>query len=373
MPPPLAIRKMPSQYRDKLMARLAWDLAERLKFGLALGLVGYDLLDTRLLDEPNLAGGIIGWAAREQYFKREGCWVTEPTRPAWSYFLQEKDRPPPTYVSWTSELRQRKPELHEFLVDLNRKVLEAVLTEWPVLTLEGGSGRALEVNGLFCGRNTMLDQGAPFYLRNTDFGWYSEFARHVIDRFSIKSMARWLYLRDQTNNLLAADMSDNFRKMDSCYVTLFRKKSDDFVDKFPEDYGTRSRDVELQKICGARETCRSQDEFVLDWFCEKGLRWNPYTKWLHQLVQLRDKSLAEIDWDEVQAKAREYVPRSEEENDELRLAQLDWCLSRPNPVRYPYRSRFRPKNRAEGEAALQRWWKRAEQEAAARAGHPVNR
>ncbi len=214
----------------------------------------------------------------------------------------------------------------------------------------------IDPQSVVSGRNFLLDQGPPYYLRNTDPVWWADFTGRVMNRLANEAIARWCSVRDRANNLLLSDRTGDLRKWDYHAASLFLECIAG-SNRTAEVYGLQTEDAEPRKINGARETCRHQDDHVLCWFEKMGLRVNPYARWLHRLVEVRSQSTAFVDWEGVKAKADRFVPDNVLESDDLRQAQLCWCLSRLNPDQYPYRPRFSSAiDQEKGEQLLRSWW-----------------
>jgi hypothetical protein len=113
-------------------------------------------------------------------------------------------------------------------------------------------------------------------------------------------------------------------------------------------------------IKAIRNRLRKADEAGLEWFQRKGRVSNFYTDWLAQI----DPATAEHDWgkgteiDEnwLKEMRRSYLVGPHCDDEEMRLNELAWCLSRQG--RYPYEFRIigLRHNLEDWRGHFDRWW-----------------
>ncbi len=200
------------------------------------------------------------------------------------------------------------------------------------------------------------DGGAPYYLRNTDFGWWMYFQLSMRRRVRHEAVRRWFALRDPENVQaiaglnyeLFADFDKNMAELLTILTSLSAAEG--------LEWELRPSDVHPKNINSTRATLRAQDDSSLQWLDELGKRENPYTRWLAALPC--PESSLRRDW--LEARLSRYVPKAlRMGDDEMENAKLCWVLSRINPVVYPYTPFFFDEyHRKGGERLLAEWWKK---------------
>lgn len=359
---PLAIERMPPEFKNELLASLAYDLADRLRFGVVLGFTPKAPFDSPTFDELWVCGDFRIWVAADIFREREQSAMDNLVRSDVGYLCASHEEPAP----WRRRIEDQRA--FENLVKryaatlnssagLHRSLVEVVKgAVWYERTEGILRPNKFDARSVVSGHNLRLNDGAPYYLRNTDPVWWADFSQRVISRMAREDVPRWCCIRDRKNNTLVSKLTPALYKWGDCAAGLLveRIKGMNFE---AEVYGLPKRDATLPIINGLRETCRRHDYYMLEWFEKKGLRWNPYTRWLGHLRDWSSSSPLFMDWKGVREMVDRFVPTGADDGDELRHAKLCWCLSRLNSDQYPYSPRFSATlGQKEGERLLHNWW-----------------